>query len=506
MQKINAIKEFGDYQTPIDLAKIVVNLIVDKNFNFNNVIEPNCGQGNFLTALMESDLKTDKIIGWDINKKYIELVKKKYFRYIENGKIDVKVQDFFKINWDLIGNKYANSTLFIGNPPWVTNSELMSIKSKNVPKKTNISHQIGLDAITGKSNFDISEWMLRKIIDLISGTNSVMAFLVKTSIARKLYSYICNKNLLFSHVAIYAVDMKKHFKINADGCLFFAQGDRKNCINHNYPMYCYCYSSLNSIKYDQKIGYENNHLISNILIYRQFKNIDNGCEFKWRSGIKHDCSKIMELELTKEGLRNGFHDLVHIENTYLFPMYKSSNIAKSNLLEPKKYMLVTQKKIGCETSSIAFLAPKTWKYLEKYAHFLDNRRSSIYKSAPRFSIFGVGDYTFKPWKIVISSLYKNINFTKVGEFQNKSIVLDDTCYMLSFDSEEKADFILFLLNSSVSKNFISSLVFYDNKRIITASLLNRISLKNIAIHLGLKEKYDYYFDCHSNYQYSLNLF
>ena len=45
--------------------------------------------------------------------------------------------------------------LILGNPPWVTNSELSSLNSNNLPKKTNFKELNGLDAITGKGNFDI---------------------------------------------------------------------------------------------------------------------------------------------------------------------------------------------------------------------------------------------------------------------------------------------------------------------------------------------------------------
>ena len=75
---------------------------------------------------------------------------------------------------------------------------------------------------------------------------------------------------------------------------------------------------------------------------------------------------------------------------------------KSNDNINKRWMIVTQRVVGEDTKIIKELAPKTWNYLESYADKLDNRASRIYKGQPRFAIFGVGDYTFAPWKIVIS--------------------------------------------------------------------------------------------------------
>lgn len=153
-------------------------------------------------------------------------------------------------------------------------------------------------------------------------------------------------------------------------------------------------------------------------------------------------------------------------------------------------MLVTQHKIGEDTQFIKDISPDTWEYLTTNSDKLDSRKSSIYKNAPRFAIFGVGDYTFRPWKIVISSLYKNIKFSKIGCFDNKPIILDDTCYMLGFDSEEEADLILRLLTSDVATKFIDSIIFKDNKRAVTAAILNRISLRAISVRLGIDDSFD----------------
>jgi hypothetical protein len=54
----------------------------------------------------------------------------------------------------------AEQVLIVGNPPWVTNAELSSLNSQNLPEKSNIKALQGMDAITGRSNFDIGEFVL----------------------------------------------------------------------------------------------------------------------------------------------------------------------------------------------------------------------------------------------------------------------------------------------------------------------------------------------------------
>ena len=143
-------------------------------------------------------------------------------------------------------------------------------------------------------------------------------------------------------------------------------------------------------------------------------------------------------------------------------------------------MLLTQRKPSDNTAQIAKIAPKTWNYLVKHAKVLDQRRSIIYEKRPRFSIFGVGDYTFSPWKVAISGLYKNCRFQVIGEHHEKPIVLDDTCYFVPCASQEEAHFICDLLNTDVCQRFLRSLVFFDAKRPITIDVLNRIDLRRLA--------------------------
>ena len=73
---------------------------------------------------------------------------------------DVYCEDFFEKDWPGTLDGLLEPILVIGNPPWVTNSAVGALGGSNLPVKSNFQRLNGLDAITGKSNFDISEWML----------------------------------------------------------------------------------------------------------------------------------------------------------------------------------------------------------------------------------------------------------------------------------------------------------------------------------------------------------
>jgi hypothetical protein len=106
----------------------------------------------------------------------------------------------------------------------------------------------------------------------------------------------------------------------------------------------------------------------------------------------------------------------------------------------------------------------------------------------RFSIFGVGNYSFTPWKVAISGLYKEISFSAIGNLDGNPIMVDDTCYFIPCESEEEAIFIAGLLNSEACINFIKSLVFFDSKRPVTIDTLKRVDIKKLADSLNLTKK------------------
>ncbi|PIV15095.1 MAG: SAM-dependent methyltransferase, partial [Gallionellales bacterium CG03_land_8_20_14_0_80_55_15] len=117
------------------------------------------------------------------------------------------------------------------------------------------------------------------------------------------------------------------------------------------------------------------------------------------------------------------------------------------------------------------------------------RKSSIYKNKPPYSIFGIGSYTFKNWKIAISGLYKKLLFNLIGPLDGKTVVFDDTVNFLSFDTEAEAKFVFSLITSKPSLEFLKSMIFWDEKRPITTDILRRVSLKFVANELEVLDQY-----------------
>jgi hypothetical protein len=206
--------------------------------------------------------------------------------------------------------------------------------------------------------------------------------------------------------------------------------------------------------------------------------------YKWRSGVKHDCAKVMEFTSTDGGFRNGLGEDVDIEALYVYPMLKGSGVANGKKAKTDRYMLVTQRATGEATHQIKNDAPQTWAYLEKHCQPLDSRGSSIYRRRSRFSVFGVGEYTFSPWKVAICGLYKNLQFHVVGPRGGRPVVFDDTVYFIPCKSQPEAELIQGCLHSSQAQEFLGAFIFWDSKRPVTAEVLGRLDLVALAAELG----------------------
>lgn len=486
--KVEQRAEYGDFQTPLALARDVCTLLSRQGIRPAALLEPTCGLGSFLLAGFDQFTEIKQVLGADINREYIVQAKAILKHRHVPDKVRLVAADFFVTDWEKVISTLPEPVLVFGNLPWITNAHLSTLGSHNLPTKSNFQNRSGLDAITGKANFDISEWMLIRLLEAMNGRRGALAMLCKSSVARKALFHGWKKGIALERSAIYQIDAGLHFDAAVDAALLVMQF-RTGAQDTKAEMY----SHLNyDIHPNATIGYEDGMLLADITAYHRWKHLCGEEVLKWRSGVKHDCSKVMEFYKSGEQYLNGFGAGFVLEDTYLFPLLKRSHVAKGGGSE-NRYMIVTQQTVGSDTRQIERRAPRTWAYLNAHADLLNKRGSSIYKNRPPFSVFGVGEYTFAPWKVAISGFYKKFQFVAVGPIEGKPVVLDDTSYFLPCQTQAQAHFLASLLNSSTAQAFYKAFVFWDTKRPITADLLRRLDLRRLAAEIGLEDKFNIYF-------------
>ena len=476
-------RAYGDFQTNKNLSSKVINRIKKSGFSPEFILEPTCGKGMFLVNSLKEFKEVKKLIGIEIYYPYILETKFKILElFIEQQnqckpKIEIIHADIFQYSLKSLAKASENlRTLIVGNPPWVTNAELGSINSKNLPKKSNFKNHNGIDAITGKGNFDIGEYISIMILQLFHQHNGLIAFLVKNTVVKNILVSQKKAQFKIGQIEKLNIDAKQEFNVSVNACLFQARFNQKpnlTCIERDF------YTNEEQTIF----GWYNEKFVHSVKKYEKVQTIDGKCSFVWRQGVKHDCSKIMELNSVNGHFSNGFKEEVSLEKDLLYGLLKSSDLKHELINSYRKTTIITQKKVGQDTSFIKRNHPKTFAYLNKNRAYFDKRKSIIYKGKPPFSIFGIGEYSFAKYKVAIAGMYKRTTFSLVLPEDDKPLMLDDTCYFIGFDNLKDAQIAQKLLNSSLVQDFLGSIIFQDAKRSITKDVLMRIDL------LQTSEKY-----------------
>ena len=479
-------REWGDFQTPIALAKQVCAFLRGQGVAPNVVIEPTFGVGNFLVAALNTFPEAPLFYGVGIQARYIWHFKMARFAAALRGE---KATTWIQLHHDSIFThefarkvKDAEDVLILGNPPWVTSAELGVLDSDNLPRKHNLKALNGLDALTGKSNFDLNESILLRMLEVFGARRGTLALLCKNSVIKNWMEHLPHLPYKAGEVQALEIEAQRHFDAAVAASLLFVRfGGSRRVVQCRV-------ASLDKPEVAQRtFGWQGNSFVSDVERYQKWAALDGACPFLWRQGLKHDCAAVMELTPDGDGLVNGAGEKVEVEPDYVFPLLKSSDLRAVKAPTPRKWVLVTQRRIGDETNHLRHSAPALWDYLSRHRTLLDARKSSIYRGKAPFSIFGVGDYSFKPYKVAISGFYKKPKFAFIEPVAGQPVMLDDTCYFLGLDSRSTALLVVFLLNSVPVLEFLDSIAFADAKRPFTKELLMRLNLNAAFAHQTAEE-------------------
>ena len=144
-------------------------------------------------------------------------------------------------------------------------------------------------------------------------------------------------------------------------------------------------------------------------------------------------------------------------------------------------MIVTQLRIGEETASLEQRAPRLWALPPEPRGAIlggGSRRST--GGQPPFAIFGVGPYSFAPYKVAVSGLHTSgtVPGDRPGGRAGRSCsTTPATCSPAGRPDE--AAVLAALCNDPITLDVIRSLSFGDAKRPVTKGLLQRIDLSAI---------------------------
>jgi hypothetical protein len=237
------------------------------------------------------------------------------------------------------------------------------------------------------------------------------------------------------------------------------------------------------------MGFFDGRLIADSRVLKRHGSVLGNSPLTWRQGLKHDAAPVMELLATADTAlwHNRLGEVVDVEPEFVYPLLKGTDLRKAPADRPRRGVIVTQNRIGAATDSLEQRAPRLWSYLQSHAGRFANRKSSIYQGQPRFALFGIGPYSFAPFKVAVSGLHDAPRFQAVGPVAGRPVFFDDTCYLAPCKSAAHAALLTALCNHPIAIEAAGSLIFADAKRKITKGLLQSIDLSAILKQLERDE-------------------
>lgn len=449
------------------------------------VLEPTCGRGHFLQGLIDGPSPPREIRGIEIQASHYEAAQA-IARDARSVQVEVIRGNLFDLDLRRdIQWRQPGPLLVVGNPPWVTNAELGILGSENLPRKSNVKKLRGIDARTGSSNFDIAEAIWLKLLRELAGEGATIALLCKTSVARAVLQFAERSDLPIAEASIVRLDAKAWFRAAVDACLLCVRlGAGVGSRLERVPVF----AGFPSPWPESAIGFVQGKLVADIDRYRPLAFADGLSPLTWRQGLKHDAATVMELEHDPGtgSLRNKRGELLDVEPEWVYPLLKGADLVRGPAPRPNRSVIVTQRRVGQDTRGLEQAAPRLWTYLEGHAAVFARRKSSIYRGQASYAMFGIGPYSFAPYKVAVSGLGKRPRFQAVGSVGGRPVMLDDTCYFLPCRSPEQAAITSALLNDPTTLALIDALIFREAKRPITKALLSRLDLGTLCGHVDCR--------------------
>lgn len=423
------------------------------------------------------------------------------------------VRNFF---WSASAGKFD---LIVGNPPWVRWSKLPELYRERV-KPTCESY--GIFSKTkrhGGNELDISAMITYTVSDKWLRDGGKLAFLITGSLFKnpssagfRTFKIEPNKNDS-KHIQPISVDDMKALKPFEDASnhttvALFTKSEHEASYPIPYRLWKPALGKTRTINPNLSLSEAKNRIDSNdfeafpvsdtgspwaILPPGRFETIkylSRTCEWsKGRKGITTDLNGIYFVPILKSNekyvqIRSrpeaGKKDIgperkAWVEADILYPLIKGAGDFEEcylKLAEEEATQLYTFiPNIGISSSDYKdteslLESPrlkKTASWFKSYRPLLEQR--STYrrqmKGAPFQAIYNIGEYTFKPWKVIwpemSSSFYAAVAGSKeVPTIGNRPYIPDHKVYFSGFEDKETAHYLCGLLNSKTVQEWISS--------------------------------------------------
>lgn len=507
----------GEYYTPPGIADLAVSTL-DAGQSGRRVLDPGCGAGTFLTAAIEAKVATtnaepaasvdeilDTVVGIDLNPVAVKSAKLAYLLALseplaacERERISVPV-----FLTDALGLLLDEEIVFrgepadlsfdtlVGNPPWIP-WERLSESLKDAWRETYVSDlglqpHGGIEARLGHSNDDVSVPYAFTCIHRYLRDGGRAAFVLKRDIVRGPAGTVLrrarvgDRSLRVSAIhdfgaldpfpdasagaALYVFEADEEPRMPiptkvwraGDGSASFASGVRLR--------------ETTDSEWTELVALDDADSTSAWVRADLARDALGECRHEIRHGLKDDAAAVFGLNRP---------ELASIEPDRVFPYLRSRHVRKWGV-SGHDLRLVPADRAGEDNEAwLRESCPETYAYLERHREQLLARSSSWLDSGPFYTGFGLGPYTWAPYKVVWCRLGFKPDFAVVStrsdpDLGEKPVVPGDHYMFVATDDRQEAHFLCALLNSTPYQRTLRTLA-SGGKASLSKSVVSELAL------------------------------
>jgi methylase of polypeptide subunit release factors len=497
---------FGEYYTPPGLAELGVEAAaagVD-DFSSARVVDPGCGAGAFLTAALRRkrgdvsasdasvtavesvDWLTTTVVGVDVNPVAVAAARTAYLLELlpilhENDVGRVPLPVFLGDALGLVDDAPTTgvegaATVLLGNPPWIPWERLPDAQKRRLREgpveRLGLFDHEGATARLGHANDDLSLPFVWTCLDRYLDDGGVAAFVLKRDhlggpAGRLLRSgRVGPRPLSIEHVHDFAA-VDPFDDVDAAAALYLFRVGGSDCDPEDATGIAPEAVSVPATAWEPTDGVADFGSLAALRAtlartetglrpvdpddragpwHRTDAAVDalGDCVYRIRHGLKDDAKAVFSVDSDR---------LAELESTHVYPYLRSKHVVKWGLFGHDRF-LVPQRQAGADNErALARESPATYDYLTDHRERLEARGSSWFEAGPFYSLFGLGPYTWAPYKVVWCRLGFKPHFAVVStvddpELGEKTVVPGDHCMFVARDDEREAHYLCALLNAA----------------------------------------------------------
>ena len=508
----------GEYYTPRGIAELAVDSI-DCDLGDSRVLDPGCGAGIFLAAAIDAkrsvldttpaetvDRIVGSVVGIDLNPVAVKTAKLAYLLAVadlltetERDRLSVPVflTDALGLTRDdeiRFRGEPADTTFdaLVGNPPWIPWERLPStIKDawrREYVTDLGLKPHDGVEARLGHSNDDVSVPYAFTCIHRYLREGGEAAFVLKRGLVRGPAGTVLrrlrvgDRRLRLRRVHDFAaLDPFPDAGAGAALYAFTADGEPEMPVpttvwrandggTVSFASAAALRDSAATVE-TELVPLDDEDWTTAWVRADLAREAQGACAHEIRHGLKDDAAAVFGLDRD---------DLAAVETARVFPYLRSRHVRKFGLTGHDLRLVPADRAGEDNEAELRERYPGTYDYLATHRETLLDRSSAWLDRGPFYTQFGLGPYTWAPYKVVWCRLGFKPDFAVAStrsdaDLGEKTVVPGDHYMFVATDDRREAHFLCALLNSAPYQRTLRTLA-SGGKASLSKSVVSELAL------------------------------